>query len=120
MTGEARALYGPDERNAEGVLLGERLSRPLSELLQVVNKESQNLHAEMLLREVAYVRTGIGSLENGRKEREAFLTEAGITRTGTGYRLDDGSGLARQDLTTPDSTATYFGTCGCARIATCG
>ena len=107
--GEARARYEADDAmSSSGALLGERASQPLSEILRVVNKESQNLHAEMVLREVAFVRTGTGSLEDGQKEREAFLTEAGVTHLGTGYVLDDGSGLARQDLTSPDSTVALL------------
>jgi D-alanyl-D-alanine carboxypeptidase/D-alanyl-D-alanine-endopeptidase (penicillin-binding protein 4) len=89
---------------AAGTLVTARESLPLSESMRVVNKVSQNLHAEMLLREVAFCRTGVGTLENGLKERETFLQEAGITHEGTGFALADGSGLARQDLTTPAST----------------
>lgn len=92
----------------QGALLAVRESAPLSEGIRVVNKVSQNLHAEMLLREVAFCRTGAGTLQNGLKEREVFLQEAGITRQGTGIALEDGSGLARQDLTTPDSTVTLL------------
>lgn len=62
----------------------------------------------MLLREIAYVKTGLGTLENGRKEREAFLAEAGVTRMGTGFTSSDGSGLSRSDLTTPNSTVTLL------------
>ncbi len=91
-----------------GTLITAHESAPLSEAIQVVNKVSQNLHAEMLLREVAYCRTGVGTLENGIKERETFLEEAGITREGTGFALADGSGLARQDLITPNSTVALL------------
>ena len=91
-------------RWSSGTLVAIHESLPLSEAIRVVNKVSQNLHAEMLLREVAFCRTGVGTLENGTKEREAFLQEANVTREGTGFSLADGSGLARQDLTTPDST----------------
>lgn len=79
-------------------------SAPLSQLIQVVNKVSQNLHAEMLLREVAVVRTQSGTLENGLKERQAFLTEVGLLPDPPPFAFADGSGLARQDLTTPEST----------------
>ncbi|MBV9307305.1 MAG: D-alanyl-D-alanine carboxypeptidase/D-alanyl-D-alanine-endopeptidase [Acidobacteriaceae bacterium] len=91
-----------------GALLAARESAPVSEMIRVINKVSQNLHAEMLLREVALCRTGAGTLQNGLKEREAFLQEAGITREGTGVALEDGSGLARQNLTTPDSTVALL------------
>ncbi len=83
-------------------------SPPLWEAIQVTNKISQNLHAEMLLREVAQVTRGAGTLEAGLAAREAFLQEIGITRDGTGFVFADGSGLARQGLTTPDSTVTLL------------
>jgi serine-type D-Ala-D-Ala carboxypeptidase/endopeptidase (penicillin-binding protein 4) len=91
-----------------GTLLAVHESAPLWQTIQVVNKVSQNLHAEMLLREVAYVTRGIGTLRAGVTEREAFLEEIGITREDSGVALDDGSGLARQDLTTPDSTVALL------------
>ncbi|MFL6447698.1 MAG: D-alanyl-D-alanine carboxypeptidase/D-alanyl-D-alanine-endopeptidase [Bryobacteraceae bacterium] len=104
--GEARSEYLASV--PEGTLLASRDSLPLRQLIQIVNKVSQNLHAEMLLREVAYVRTGTGTVENGRKEREAFLAEAGLTPKGTGFTASDGSGLSRSDLTTPNSTVTLL------------
>ncbi len=114
--GEPRSEYRtlPDSANSgsafapPGTLLAAHDSPPLSEAIQIVNKVSQNLHAEMLLREVAFCRTGIGTLQNGLREREAFLQEASVTPEGTGFALADGSGLARQDLTTPDSTVTLL------------
>ena len=104
--GEARSDY--TQPTPEGPVLATRDSLPLAQLIQIVNKVSQNLHAEMLLREVAYAMTGVGSLENGTKEREAFLVEAGVTRNGTGFSSSDGSGLSRSDLTTPNSTVTLL------------
>ncbi|MFL6417134.1 MAG: D-alanyl-D-alanine carboxypeptidase/D-alanyl-D-alanine-endopeptidase [Bryobacteraceae bacterium] len=104
--GEARS----DNETAtdEGTLLVHRESLPVGQLIQIVNKVSQNLHAEMLLREVAYARTGPGTLAEGRKELETFLAEAGITRKGTGFTSTDGSGLSRSDLTSPASTVTLL------------
>jgi D-alanyl-D-alanine carboxypeptidase/D-alanyl-D-alanine-endopeptidase (penicillin-binding protein 4) len=91
-----------------GTLLASHQSPPLSQDIVVTNKVSQNLHAEMLLREVGHVLRGNGSLRAGIEERTKFLQEMGITPDGTGLALDDGSGLARQDLTTPDSTVTLL------------
>ena len=56
----------------------------------------------------AAVRRGRGTLEEGLKEREDFLSEAGVTQATTGFVLADGSGLARQDLTTADSTVAVL------------
>ena len=121
--GEARTEYRTDdntcvEPNApaappasadqSGIVLASHESAPLTEIIRVVNKVSQNLHAEMLLREVGHVTRGDGSLTCGVAEREKFLGEIGITKEGTGFSLDDGSGLAREDLTTPDSTVSLL------------
>ena len=91
-------------QSQRGTLLAVHESPPLWEDVQVTDKISQNLHAEMLLREVGFVTRGIGTLQAGRDERAAFLQEAGITPDETGFGVDDGSGLARQDLATPEST----------------
>jgi serine-type D-Ala-D-Ala carboxypeptidase/endopeptidase (penicillin-binding protein 4) len=95
-------LQAPRLENApSGTELAAIQSAPISQVVQVVNKVSQNLHAEMLLREVAYATRSVGTLEAGRDERQRFLVEAGLDPTE--FALADGSGLARQDLTTPDS-----------------
>ena len=83
-------------------------SAPLSEIIAVVNKVSQNLHAEMLLRELGFAGMGAGTQAAGVAARKAFLAEAGVTEKETGYVLEDGSGLARQDLITPQSTAALL------------
>jgi D-alanyl-D-alanine carboxypeptidase/D-alanyl-D-alanine-endopeptidase (penicillin-binding protein 4) len=117
--GEARSVYetlSPSNAantpskpaNPSGVLLAAHQSVPLSEDIQVTNKVSQNLHAEMLLREVGYVLGGKGTLRVALEERAKFLQELGISADSTGIALQDGSGLARQDLTTPNSTVTLL------------
>ncbi len=87
-----------DEKNAIAMIQ----SGPLSEGLSVINKVSQNLHAEMLLREVGYTRRGVGSFEAGLGEMELLLREAGINKWQ--YRLRDASGLSRQNLISPQAT----------------
>lgn len=90
---------GPEPLPVEGVVLAERLSPPLFEILQIVNKVSQNLHAELVLREVGRVRRKIGSLEAGLDELKEFLGEAGIAEEE--FHFEDASGLSRLDLVTP-------------------
>lgn len=82
-----------------GVELARRESPPLVELLQVVDKISQNLHAELMLREVARVRRQVGTREAGLEEMRQFLSEAGLEETS--YRFEDGSGLSRLNLVAP-------------------
>ncbi len=96
-----------DDRSVRTVLAVHQ-SAPLSQVIQVVNKVSQNLHAEMLLREVGRVSGGSGTLEAGIAQRQAFLPEIGVTPEISGAALEDGSGLARQDLTTPEATAALL------------
>jgi D-alanyl-D-alanine carboxypeptidase/D-alanyl-D-alanine-endopeptidase (penicillin-binding protein 4) len=93
---------------AAGTVLAVHQSVPLAEELVVLHKVSQNLHAEMLLHELGFVIQGVGSLKAGVEERDKFLQEIGISERGTGIALTDGSGLARQDLTTPESTVTLL------------
>ncbi len=77
-------------------------SAPLREIIKITNKTSQNLHAEMLLREVGYSRRGVGSHEAGIEEMRTFLKEAGLSPWE--FFLSDGSGLSRKDLVSPAAT----------------
>ncbi len=84
---------------AEGEELASRTSPPLADLLQVMDIFSVNLHAELLLREVGRVTRGEGSTAAGLAEMTAYLAGAGA-QPGD-WRLEDGSGLARNTLVTP-------------------
>ena len=84
---------------AEGEELASRKSPPLSELLQVMDKVSANLHAEMLLREVGRVTRGEATTEAGLAEMSVYLMAAGA-QPGD-WRFEDGSGLSRNTLVTP-------------------
>ena len=107
--GQAAALHRFSDQDNESsgnsstgrkIVFAERTSPPLAELLQVVDKVSQNLHAEILLREAGLRKTGIGSRESGLAELQAFLNnEAGIPKSS--YVFTDGSGLSRSSLVTP-------------------
>jgi serine-type D-Ala-D-Ala carboxypeptidase/endopeptidase (penicillin-binding protein 4) len=80
-------------------VLAAHSSAPMAELIRVVNKESQNLHAEMLLRLVGLKVEGEGSASKGHQAVAEFLERLGVPAEGWG--LVDGSGLARTDLVTP-------------------
>ena len=97
----ARHRYAGDdsEWRDQDVELARRVSPPLREILEVIDKESPNLYAELVLREVARVRQGAGSQKAGLEEMRSFLREAGIPEEEA--RLADGSGLSTLNLVTP-------------------
>ena len=70
----------------------------VAEQIRVVNKESQNLHAETLLRRLGLAAMKDASVESSLKAREAFLKGLDIRIADTA--MYDGSGLSRSDLVT--------------------
>jgi D-alanyl-D-alanine carboxypeptidase/D-alanyl-D-alanine-endopeptidase (penicillin-binding protein 4) len=74
-------------------------SRPLAEDLRVINKVSQNLHAELALRLLGREKGSGGTIEGGLDVVRTFLAGVGIQPQE--YALFDGSGLSRQNLVTP-------------------
>jgi serine-type D-Ala-D-Ala carboxypeptidase/endopeptidase (penicillin-binding protein 4) len=84
---------------ANPAVLAEHVSLPLLETIRFTNKMSHNLHAELLLRAVGHERLGVGSTAAGLKVERDFLHAAGVADGD--IILNDGSGLARDDLVTP-------------------
>jgi D-alanyl-D-alanine carboxypeptidase/D-alanyl-D-alanine-endopeptidase (penicillin-binding protein 4) len=74
-------------------------SPTMAEMLKAVNKPSQNLHAEMLLRLAGAKAKGEGTVEAGHEAALDFLRRAGVAVEP--WALQDGSGLSRSDLVTP-------------------
>lgn len=75
----------------------------VAEQIRVVNKESQNLHAEILLRRLGLAAFKDASVESSVKAREAFLKGQGVRIADTA--MYDGSGLSRADLVTARAEA---------------
>ena len=96
----------PVSGSAPSTVLAEHVSPPLLEIIRVVDKVSQNLHAELLLRTVAREKTGIGSLEAGVKVEQEFLKSIGLAEGEV--VLNDGSGLSSSDLVTPRATVALL------------
>lgn len=103
--GQARARHRSAKAEAPSAtnVLAETLSHPLAEDLTIVNKVSQNLHAELALRLIGATHLPRGSaispFDAGLDQRREFLKAAGIAEDEA--VLTDGSGLSRLNLVSP-------------------
>src|SRR5258706_156997 len=84
---------------APRAVLAEHVSVPLGDSVKLVNKISQNLHTEMLLRAAARSTAVWNTPEDLMKFPADFYAAAGIAPEDV--MQTDGSGLSRHDLVTP-------------------
>lgn len=82
----------PDREPVSGTLAS-TLSPPLIDILRVTNYESVNLFAEHLLKHLAFVKTGLGTREEGIRILYDFWKSKGIDTQS--LFICDGSGLSR-------------------------
>ena len=83
------------------LILASYQSQPIVEDLRVINKVSQNLHAELMLRLLGKEKGTSGSIAGGLEVLRSFLVNAGIKPDQ--FVFYDGSGLSREDLVTPQA-----------------
>jgi serine-type D-Ala-D-Ala carboxypeptidase/endopeptidase (penicillin-binding protein 4) len=79
---------------------------PLGEDVRLVNKVSQNLHAELLLHRLGLIR-GTGSLADGHAVVRAMLDEAGVPKNAVS--LSDGSGMSTYNRVSPRGMTKLLG-----------
>jgi D-alanyl-D-alanine carboxypeptidase/D-alanyl-D-alanine-endopeptidase (penicillin-binding protein 4) len=102
VTASAAARGGDEPARAfqsQPLVLASYQSKPLIEDVRVINKVSQNLHAEILLRLLGREKGTAGTVEGGLEVLRGFLNQAQITPDQ--YSFYDCSGLSRQNLVTP-------------------
>jgi len=99
LSGAKLPLPAPTVSSAQERLLAAHLSPPLVQDLTVINKVSQNLHAELTLRDLGKAVLGDGSIASGARVVRQFLVGAGIDPGD--FLFYDGSGLSPQDYITP-------------------
>jgi serine-type D-Ala-D-Ala carboxypeptidase/endopeptidase (penicillin-binding protein 4) len=97
--GKIRAQHDPDPAEAERRVLAEHLSIRLGDAVKLVNKISQNLHTEVLLRVAARQDGRWNEPEDLQKYPKDFYAKVGIAPDDVVQT--DGSGLSRHDLVTP-------------------
>jgi serine-type D-Ala-D-Ala carboxypeptidase/endopeptidase (penicillin-binding protein 4) len=97
--GKIRALHDPDPAESSRTVLAQHVSLPLGDTVRLVNKISQNLHTEVLLRTSARQQGRWVTPEDLLKFPQEFYLRAGIAEDDVVQT--DGSGLSRHDLVTP-------------------
>lgn len=87
-------------------VLARRVSVPVAQDIAMINKTSQNLHAELLLRLLGKLEGTSGSFEQGTRVVRQFLVDAGV-KDGE-FFLYDGSGMSPDDRVTPHAFTTLL------------
>jgi D-alanyl-D-alanine carboxypeptidase/D-alanyl-D-alanine-endopeptidase (penicillin-binding protein 4) len=113
VTGHVRSVYRtvpPFTRPlAEGAPPAPALARlvppPLADDVAIINKASQNLHAELLIRRLGLQR-GTGSIADGVAAVGAMLDRAGVPRAA--WDLSDGSGMSTYNRVAPRGMLTLL------------
>lgn len=95
----------PPSIEQKGVEIGRLLPPPLIEDATFLMKQSQNLHAELLLRRLGLLQ-GAGSAEDGLAIVGAMLTETGAPRWA--WDFSDGSGMSVYNRVTPRLVANFL------------
>lgn len=96
-----KAIRGVKPETAQMVAFHQ--SVPMSEMLLLLNKPSDNLIAETLLKALGAEFKGRGSAAKGAEVEIEFLQKAGLDMTA--LSIIDGSGLARMDYVSPSNLA---------------
>jgi D-alanyl-D-alanine carboxypeptidase/D-alanyl-D-alanine-endopeptidase (penicillin-binding protein 4) len=107
VAGVARARHDHAELGGDPAVLAEHVSVPLGDAVTLINKISQNLHTEMLLRTVARQNAMWATPDELMKVPADFYAAAGIA-PGDVIQVD-ASGLSRHDLVTPRAIVTLLG-----------
>jgi len=104
--GVARRRHQQGEVAGDPLVLAEHVSAPLGDTVKLINKISQNLHTEMLLRTVARQSGVWATPDDLMKVPVDFYVAAGVT-PGDVIQVD-ASGLSRHDLVTPRAIVTLL------------
>jgi D-alanyl-D-alanine carboxypeptidase/D-alanyl-D-alanine-endopeptidase (penicillin-binding protein 4) len=100
LEGERRVFAAGGDSVARTRVLALHRSRPLSDYIEVVNQESHNLFADLILKTIGRSVEGEGSFEAGARAVERFLTRVVGVPEGD-VHMFDGSGLAADNRATP-------------------
>ncbi|HYL84788.1 MAG TPA: D-alanyl-D-alanine carboxypeptidase/D-alanyl-D-alanine-endopeptidase [Candidatus Angelobacter sp.] len=102
----ARAHYDAAKAQEDPTVLAEHVSVPLGDTIKLINKISQNLHAEVLLRTVGRQAGIWATPDDLMKVPQDFYASAGVAPDDVVQT--DASGLSRHDLVTPRAIVTLL------------
>jgi D-alanyl-D-alanine carboxypeptidase/D-alanyl-D-alanine-endopeptidase (penicillin-binding protein 4) len=106
LDGKIRVVHVAETDVTPRTVLAEHVSVPLGDSVKLINKISQNLHTEMLLRTAARQNGLWSTPEEMLKTPQDFYASAGIAPDDV--IQTDGSGLSRHDLVTPRAIVTLL------------
>jgi D-alanyl-D-alanine carboxypeptidase/D-alanyl-D-alanine-endopeptidase (penicillin-binding protein 4) len=106
ISGVARARHEQAKTQEDPAVLAEHVSVPLGDAVKLINKISQNLHTELLLRTVARQNGAWTTPDDLMKVPHDFYASAGIAPDDV--IQSDASGLSRHDLVTPRAIVTML------------
>lgn len=82
-------------------VIAEHVSPPMSEIIALLNKPSDNLIAETLIKTIGKEKRGVGSTSAGMAVVNQFLREAGLDMNAA--QFVDGSGLSRMNMVSAEN-----------------
>lgn len=101
----ARRGSAPAMRAPQDPVLARLIPPPLASDIAEINKISQNMHAELLLRRIGRG-FGTGSIADGQVAIRSMLAQAGVPRTA--YDFSDGSGMSTYNRISPRGMVTFL------------
>jgi serine-type D-Ala-D-Ala carboxypeptidase/endopeptidase (penicillin-binding protein 4) len=109
VVGEAKDISDVDITRGTTTIfqtLNSTISSSLSEIVKTVNKKSQNLYAEQILKTIGKEIGGIGGIQKASEIIKKLLSNIGVDPDK--FLMVDGSGLSRYDLVTPSQIVTLL------------
>ena len=101
----ANGSTAKEPHNAPGDPVAALIPPSLGEDVVIINKVSQNHHAELLLRRIAS-QTSYDTLADGLNAEQALFEKAGLPRSG--YDFSDGSGMSTYNRVSPRAAVTLL------------